>query len=86
MEPETSAPSITPDLAQLAPPPEVQAENPHVFPSKGSMEWFVRQNYGQLAEHGALVKIGGRVYLHRVKFAACVLRIGQDEARRQHAD
>ena len=50
------------------------------------MEWFVRQNYGQLAEHGALVKIGGRVYLHRVKFAACVLRIGQDEARRQHAD
>ena len=49
-----------PELFKLRPLAEYQVSRSHVFPSSGSMEWFVHRNRARLVKAGALVKLTGR--------------------------
>lgn len=69
---------ISPELFKLRPLADYQVSRCHVFPSSGSMEWFVHRNRARLVKAGALVKLTGRSLVHEEKFDAEVLAIGQE--------
>ena len=53
----------------------------HVFPSKTSMTWFVRQHRDALIREGALLMISGRWFVHPDKFDSYVPAEGTRAAR-----
>lgn len=64
------------ELLRLKTLQEYGAERLHVFPSKTSMDWFVRQQKKALIEAGALLMISGRWFVNAEKFDQYVLSEG----------
>lgn len=74
-------------LAELISPQQYQAERQQLFPSMGSLKWFMRQRREQLATGQAIVFHAGRWLVHPASFdrvivecsRAAALRATQDE-------
>jgi hypothetical protein len=64
-------------LSDLLPLPEYREQRQHIFPSEGSLEWFVRQHRAELSDAGALVRVAAGTFAHAPKFDECVVKIGQ---------
>lgn len=75
-------PTALSDVRRL---PDYRERRTHIFPSDGSLTWFVRQHKARLVEAGALVMLAGQWHAHESKFDAAVLAIGQDAAGRAKA-
>lgn len=54
----------------------------HLFPSKSSLDWFVRQNRGHLVEAGALLMHTGQWFVDPERFDECVVEVAQKAAKR----
>lgn len=52
-------------------------ERSNVFPSKPSIEWFIRKNRTHLLKAGALLMPTGRTLINSQKFDQAVVEIGQ---------
>ena len=65
-------------LLRLKPLQDYGAKRVHVFPSKTSMDWFLRQHKQSLIKGGALFMICTRWFVDPERFDAYVL----DEGRR----
>lgn len=50
------------------------------FPTRHSLEWYLRRHRDQLAERGALILVAGRLQFHPVRFQAAVVEIGRQAA------
>jgi hypothetical protein len=68
------------DLLRLRALQEYAAERAHVFPSKTSMQWFVRQHKETLISTGALLMISGRWFVDPKKFDSYILSEGNRAA------
>ena len=68
------------DLLRLKALQEYAAERAHVFPSKTSMQWFVRQHKETLITVGALLMISGRWFVDPEKFDSYILAEGNRAA------
>ena len=58
---------------------KIDAVHAH-FPTRHSLEWFLRRNRDQLAERGALILVAGRLQFHPTRFQAAVVEIGRQAA------
>lgn len=56
-----------------------------VFPSNGSLQWYLRQHKAGLVAAGALLLIAGRWQVAPDSFDAYVIRIGASDAKAQPA-
>jgi hypothetical protein len=68
------------DLLRLRALQDYAAERVHVFPSKTSMQWFVRQHKEILIRKGALLMISGRWFVDPEKFDSYILSEGNRAA------
>ena len=78
--PDTPRPSA---LAQIKLPPDYRQSRQPIFPSDGSLQWYIRQHREALASRGAVLMIRGSLHVHEDKFDSYVVEAGQDEARRK---
>ena len=62
-------------LAQVMLPDEYQKVRQRHFPSKGSLEWYIRVNKSALVEMGAMLKHRGAWHVHADRFDQAVLKI-----------
>lgn len=67
-------------LAQVQPPEEYRQTRAHVLPSKGAVQWFIRQHKKELVDAGALLVIRGQWYVDPPKFDAVFLNVAQRDA------
>jgi hypothetical protein len=67
-------------VAGLKSPDEYRADRAHIFPSPGSLEWFVRRHRERLIDKGALLVIAGRTQIDPSAFDQTVLEVGASEA------
>lgn len=51
-----------------------------VYPTKYSLDWFVRTHRGALAAAGAVIIIAGRMRYHPSRFKQAAVEIGQKAA------
>ena len=59
------------DLDQLALTEDFQREHPNIVPSLNSIRWMIRHRHQNgLSEAKAVVKRGGRWYVHSGRFSA----------------
>ncbi len=66
--------TVTPvNLLQLD---EYRAPRENLFPSRASLEWFVRQHRAELGQAGALSAPNGKLMVFPDRFDAVVLEIG----------
>lgn len=56
---------------------EYRKSRSHIFPSHGSIQWFIRQNREVLMEHNALSYPTRRLLIDSTAFDEAVLAIGQ---------
>lgn len=66
------------DLTRLA---DYRESRQHLFPSKGSLDWFVRQHKTSLVQAGALLMVAGQWFADPVRFDGAVVSIGAERAR-----
>jgi hypothetical protein len=66
-----------PGLAALRRPTEYRSERTRIFPSDGSFEWYSRTHREQLVEAGAMIRVGGKWFVHAPRFDAFVLNGGR---------
>jgi hypothetical protein len=52
------------------------------FPTKHSLEWFIRRHRDRLAACGALILVTGRLHFHPVRFEQAVVDIGRAAVER----
>lgn len=71
------------EVQELLTPAEYRAARQRIFPSEGSLDWYVRQHRPALIAAGALLMIAGRWKICATKFDACVLEAGAQAAQRQ---
>lgn len=71
------------DIAQLVRLEEYQEARKHIFPSKGSLEWYLRQHRDELIAAGALLKIAGQWHAQLGRFDTTVLELGTRAAQRR---
>lgn len=69
------------DLSQVMPLETYRADRVHLLPSRGSLQWLVRQHKDRLVQCGALLLIRGTWYVNARPFDAELLAIGQAEAQ-----
>ncbi len=62
-------------LAQLMLPEEYQKARQRHFPSKGSLEWYIRMRKAELVEMGAMLKHRGIWHVHAERFDQAVLKL-----------
>lgn len=74
-----------PRFEELVRPQDFQLANGHVFPSLGSLVWFARVHRDELRAAGAVVMIGGRMFLRAPVFMAKAEEIGARLARSRGA-
>lgn len=74
--------SIT-SLVQLVALARYREQRQRLFPSDGSLQWFLRQNRAALINAGALLLIAGRYQVDADKFDAYVLTVGAEAAKKQ---
>ena len=59
---------------------EFRAARAHIFPSEGSLQWYMRQNRLELIRAGALLVIAGRHFIQAEPFDAYVVSAGSAAA------
>lgn len=57
-----------------------RAENAHLFPTDISMRWSIRQHRKTYVGSGALLEIGGRLFVDPSKMDAAIRTIGTNAA------
>lgn len=72
-------------LAQLISPDAYQAERAHIFPSKTSLQWFMRTRRDELIKAKALTSPTGRIMIDAFEFDQVVLRVGHELMERTHS-
>lgn len=70
-------------LGDLCRPAEYRQRREQVFPSAGSMEWYLRTNRAALVDSGALLLHAKQWFVVPEKFDGFVLERAQHEARRK---
>lgn len=71
-----------PSLSELQPPPQYRASGrEHIFPSPGSLDWFIRRERERLVKAGALRLIAGRWMVVPSAFDRVVLEVGLQAAQ-----
>lgn len=55
---------------------DYQSESTYHFPSPASLDWFIRRHRTELFQRGAVLEIGGRIFVVKSKFNAAVLELG----------
>lgn len=73
-------------LSALASLPEYREQSQRLFPSEGSLQWYVRQHKPQLVEAGALLLHAGRWLVDVNKFNCYVIEAASAAAKRQLVD
>lgn len=63
-------------------PPQYRDTRQHMFPSEGSLQWYIRQHRDALVKSGAILIIAGRIQIHAERFDAYVIRQGKAAAQR----
>jgi hypothetical protein len=69
-------------LARVSPVRKYQADRLEYFPSKGSIDHFLRTHRSSLVECGALLMVRGVWHVNADLFDQAVLDIGRQEAAR----
>lgn len=72
-------------LRGLKKPAEYRAARAHIFPSDLSLHWFMRTRRAGLVQAGAMLKVGGRIFVDERAFDAAVLELGQRDIAEQAA-
>lgn len=72
-------------LSELQSVNKYRQEREHLFPSSGSLAWYIRQHKPALIKAGALLLIRGAWQVHAKAFDAYVLSTGASEALQQQA-
>lgn len=54
-------------------PEQYRVSRAHLFPSEGSFEWYLRQNRDALTQQRALLRIGGRLFVHESRMDAALV-------------
>lgn len=70
-------------LAGLLTLPEHQQQRQRFFPSEDSLRWHLRQHRQALVDTGAVLYIGGRLWINAEKFDAFMVSAGQEAAKRR---
>ncbi|MBL8288281.1 MAG: hypothetical protein JNL85_09890 [Rubrivivax sp.] len=70
-------------LAGLVTLAEHQQQRARFFPSEDSLRWHVRQHRQALTDAGAVLFIGGRLWINADKFDAFVIAAGEAAAKRR---
>ena len=66
----------------LQEPEDFRGPRQHIYPSRGSFQWFIRQHKSELVEAGALVCPTGRWLVQPEAFDQAVMQIGMRRARK----
>lgn len=69
------------NLSTLLPPAEYQPTVPQVFQTLSSLDWFIRRNWTELTELGAVVMPAGRKLIDRERMDQAILAIGKRRAQ-----
>jgi len=69
------------DVSSLVPVPQYREQRQHIFPSDGSLDWFMRRNRDALRAAGAYLVIGGRRHVQPDRFDAVVREVGSRDAQ-----
>lgn len=64
---------------------EFRAKRPAIFPSEGSLEWFIREHRRALIDAGAIVLLRQRWLINPSAFDACVRKVGTAAAAKRGA-
>lgn len=72
-------------LAGLLSLQEHQHLNQRFFPSLESERWYLRQHRQELVDAGAVLYIGGRLWIDAKKFEAHMVAAGHEAAKRRGA-
>jgi hypothetical protein len=62
-----------------------RAPRQHLFPSEGSLQWFIRRQRERLIAAGALKLHAGRWLAHQASFDAVVIEVATAAAERHRA-
>ena len=73
-------------LSDLCALPTYRQQRENVFPSEGSLQWFVRTHRDDLVRRGALLMLAGQWRIHVERFDAYVLEAGQAAALKRSGD
>ena len=71
---------MTNTAADLLPLADYQRQREHLFPSKDSLRWFIRQHHAALAERQALLMPARHTLVAPALFDAFVVEIGARRA------
>jgi hypothetical protein len=74
-QPGNTAPS-SPALSELRPIKDLQRELANIFPTRGSLEWELRQHRRAYIDGGAIFEIAGRLVAHPATFQRIAIEIG----------
>lgn len=69
------------NVAALQTPADYQQGRQHLFPSAGSLQWYMRRKRDSLVSAGALLLIAGRWMVAPEVFDRVVLEAGQEDAQ-----
>lgn len=69
-----------PPLAEYVGPQQLLPEIKNHIPSRGSLDWFVRNHRDALAAAGAVIMVAGRLRYHPALFQQAVTQIGRQGA------
>ena len=69
-------------VSELQAPADYRTTRQHLFPSQGSLDWFIRRERGRLVKAGALRLIAGRWLVAPEAFDLMVLEVGQQDAQK----
>jgi hypothetical protein len=64
-------------VSTLQAPTDYQQARQHLFPSFGSLQWYMRRNRPELEKSGALLMIAGRLMVDPASFDQVVVDAGR---------
>lgn len=79
-----SASREAPKVDELVRMDALQAIVSDLFPSKGSLEWELRQHRSDYIRGAAVYEIGGRLLAHPSRFRAIALELGSKRLAARH--
>lgn len=66
--------------------PQYRDQRQHLFPSDGSLTWFIRRHRDALVKAGAYLMIAGRRQVNPARFDEMVLKVGAQDAASSHRE
>ena len=68
------------DISHLCSIDHYQSERATIFPSRASLDWFIRKHRGRLLDHLAIVAPTGRKLISPNAFDRVVVEVGAETA------